>query len=59
MGRRKSSNATQTSTNSSNKFEGSKIRFQDADDEEAAIDSSNLEDSIVAVDTATEDVSMG
>ncbi|XVE54120.1 hypothetical protein DITRI_Ditri03aG0055900 [Diplodiscus trichospermus] len=58
MGRRKSSNTTQTSTNSSNKFEGTKIRFQDAD-EEAAADSSNLDDSIVAVDKATEDVFMG
>ncbi|XVF88691.1 hypothetical protein PTKIN_Ptkin19aG0070600 [Pterospermum kingtungense] len=57
MGRRKSSNTPQT--NSSNKFEGTRIRFQDADEEEAATDSSNLDDSIVAVDKATEDVSMG
>ncbi|OMO67328.1 Protein arginine N-methyltransferase [Corchorus capsularis] len=59
MGRRKNSNAAQTSTNSSNRFEGNKIRFQDADDEEAATVSSNLDDSIVANDKATEDVSMG
>ncbi|KAK6236448.1 hypothetical protein SCA6_011785 [Theobroma cacao] len=59
MGRRKNSNAAQTSTNSSNGFEGTKIRFQDADDEEAATDSSNLDESIVAIDKATKDVSMG
>lgn len=58
MGRRKSSNTPQTSMNSSSKFEGTKIRFQDADDEEAATDSFNLDDSIVAVNEATEDVSM-
>ncbi|KAG8495549.1 hypothetical protein CXB51_013389 [Gossypium anomalum] len=59
MGRRKSTNTTQTSTNSSNKFEGANIRFQDADDKEIASNSSNLDDSIVAVDKASEDVSMG
>ncbi|XVF34987.1 hypothetical protein REPUB_Repub18cG0105900 [Reevesia pubescens] len=59
MGRRKSSNTTQTWTNSSNRFEGTKIRFQDADDDGAATESSNLDDSIVAVDKATEDVTMG
>lgn len=58
---RKSSNATQTSANSSSQFEGNKIRFQDADNEEAAAGSSNIDDSTVAVDIATEaeDVSMG
>ncbi|TYH15295.1 hypothetical protein ES288_A05G030200v1 [Gossypium darwinii] len=59
MGRRKSTNTTQTSTNSSNKFEGANIRFQDADDKEIASNSSNLDDSIVAVDKASEDISMG
>ncbi|XVE98027.1 hypothetical protein REPUB_Repub03eG0069900 [Reevesia pubescens] len=59
MGRRRGTNMTQTSTNSSNQFEGTKIRFQDADDDGAATDSSNLDDSILAVDKATEDVSMG
>ncbi|KHG19349.1 Protein arginine N-methyltransferase 1 [Gossypium arboreum] len=59
MGRRKSTSTTQTSTNSSNKFEGANIRFQDADDKEIASNSSNLDDSIVAVDKASEDVSMG
>ena len=59
MGRSKSSNTTQASTNSSNKFEGTKIRCQDADDEEAATDSSNHDDSIVSIDKAAEDVSMG
>ena len=55
----KSNNATQASTNSSNEFEGSRICFQDANDEEPAIDSSNLDDLIVAVDTATKDLSIG
>ncbi|KAG4144333.1 hypothetical protein ERO13_D05G030400v2 [Gossypium hirsutum] len=59
MGRCKSTNTTQTSTNSSNNFEGANIRFRDADDKEIASNSSNLDDSIVAVDKASEDVSMG
>ncbi|MBA0661734.1 hypothetical protein Goklo_005990 [Gossypium klotzschianum] len=59
MGRRKGSNTAQTSTNSSNQFEGTKIRFQDADDDGVATDSSNLDESILAVDKAAEDVSMG
>ncbi|PPS17027.1 hypothetical protein GOBAR_AA03545 [Gossypium barbadense] len=59
MGRRKGSNTAQTSTNSSNQFEGTKIRFQDADDDGVATDNSNLDESILAVDKATEDVSMG
>ncbi|TYH09683.1 hypothetical protein ES288_A07G116200v1 [Gossypium darwinii] len=52
-------NTTQTSTNSSNNFEGANIRFRDADDKEIASNSSNLDDSIVAVDKASEYVSMG
>ncbi|TYG66857.1 hypothetical protein ES288_D05G032300v1 [Gossypium darwinii] len=59
MGRCKSTNTTQTSTNSSNNFEGANIRFRDADDKEIASNSSNLDDSIVAVGKASEDVSMG
>ncbi|XP_038998803.1 protein arginine N-methyltransferase 1.1-like [Hibiscus syriacus] len=59
MGRRKGSNTAQTSTNSSNQFEGTKIRFQDAEDDAVATDSSNLDESVLAVDKATEDVSMG
>ncbi|KAB2027399.1 hypothetical protein ES319_D05G030400v1 [Gossypium barbadense] len=59
MGRCKSTNTTQTSTNSWNNFEGANIRFRDADDKEIASNSSNLDDSIVAVDKASEDVSMG
>ncbi|KAE8682574.1 putative protein arginine N-methyltransferase 1 [Hibiscus syriacus] len=59
MGRRKSSDTAQTTMNSSNNFEGSKIRFQDDDEEEIAGYSSNLDDSIVAVDKGSEDVSMG
>ncbi|KAE8700324.1 putative protein arginine N-methyltransferase 1 [Hibiscus syriacus] len=59
MGRRESSNTVQTTAqttmNSSNNFEGTKIRFQDADDEEIASGSSNLDDSIVAVDKGSED----
>ncbi|KAK8276952.1 hypothetical protein V6Z11_D10G234100 [Gossypium hirsutum] len=52
-------NTTQTSTNSSNNFEGANIHFRDADDKEIASNSSNLDDSIVAVDKASEYVSMG
>ncbi|TYG62166.1 hypothetical protein ES288_D07G206500v1 [Gossypium darwinii] len=52
-------NTTQTSTNSSNNFEGANIRFRDTDDKEIASNSSNLDDSIVAVDKASEYVSMG
>ncbi|KAB2011715.1 hypothetical protein ES319_D09G039400v1, partial [Gossypium barbadense] len=52
-------NTTQTSTNSSNNFEGANIRFRDADDKEIASNSSNLDDSIVTVDKASEYVSMG
>ncbi|KAK8269865.1 hypothetical protein V6Z12_D11G156900 [Gossypium hirsutum] len=52
-------NTTQTSTNSSNNFEGANIRFRDADDKEIASNSSNLDDSIVAVNKASEYVSMG
>ncbi|XP_040932181.1 protein arginine N-methyltransferase 1.1-like [Gossypium hirsutum] len=52
-------NTTQTSTNSSNNFEGANIRFRDADDKEIASNSSNLDDSIIAVDKASEYVSMG
>lgn len=59
MGRRKGSNTAQTSTNSSNQFEGTKIRFQDADDDGVAAESFNLDESILAVDKATEDISMG
>ncbi|KAL4283095.1 hypothetical protein GQ457_16G003210 [Hibiscus cannabinus] len=59
MGRRKGSNSAQTSTNSSNQFGGTKIRFQDADDDAVATDSSNLDESVIGIDKATEDVSMG
>ncbi|TYI68146.1 hypothetical protein E1A91_D08G069000v1, partial [Gossypium mustelinum] len=52
-------NTTQTSTNSSNNFEGANIRFRDADDKEIASNSSNLDDSIVVVDKTSEYVSMG
>ncbi|KAE8724496.1 Tetraspanin-2 [Hibiscus syriacus] len=59
MGRRKSSNTAPATMNSSNNFEGTKIRFQDADDEEIVSGSSNLDDSVVTVDKGSEDVSMG
>ncbi|TYJ49877.1 hypothetical protein E1A91_A01G166200v1 [Gossypium mustelinum] len=41
------------------KSKGANIRFRDADDKEIASNSSNLDDSIVAVDKASEYVSMG